>query len=62
MSQYERSEKSGNDVVEMLKDLMIIQLALAGIPQSAIRKIVGCSINRVNRIAKHLKSKGEIQK
>ncbi len=40
---------------ELLKDLLITELAKAGVPQVEIRKIVGCDINRVSRIAKHIK-------
>jgi len=39
----------------VLKDMLITQLGLAGVPQQDIRKIVGCSINRVNSIVKYLK-------
>lgn len=39
----------------LLMDLPITQLGLAGVPQQAIRKILACDINRVNRILKHLK-------
>jgi hypothetical protein len=42
---------------ELLKNLMIIQLGLAGVAQHSIRTIVGCDMNRVNRIVKHLKPK-----
>lgn len=40
---------------ELLQDLMIIQLGLAGIPQQQIREIVGVDMNRVNRIVRHFK-------
>jgi hypothetical protein len=43
--------------VEVLKDLLIVQLGLAGVPQQKIRSIVGCDIGRVNRIVRHLKAK-----
>jgi hypothetical protein len=54
------AKKSGGsgdtgDVVEMLKDLLIVQLGIAGVPQQNIRRIVGCNIVRVNKIVKHLK-------
>jgi hypothetical protein len=49
------AQKSTEPVVEVLKDMFIAQLALAKIPQQSIRKIVGCDINRVNAIVKHLK-------
>jgi len=54
-----KSSKTTNngESVEVLKDLLITQLGLAGVPQLTIRKIVGCDIHRVSRIVKHLKSK-----
>ena len=42
---------------EVLKDLLIVQLGLAEIPQHTIRKIVGCDMHRVTRIMRHLKRK-----
>lgn len=45
-----------DDIAELLRDLLITHLALAGVRQQAIRKILGCDINRVSRIHKHLKS------
>lgn len=42
-------------VADRLADLMIVQLALAGVPQHSIRKIVGCEMTRVVTIAKELK-------
>ena len=42
-------------VEDLLRDLMIIQLALAGIGQHQIREIVGVDIYRVARIAKLMK-------
>jgi hypothetical protein len=36
----------------LLRDLIIVQLALAGVGQREIRAIAGCSLNDVNRIAK----------
>jgi hypothetical protein len=40
---------------ELLRDLLIVQLGLAGLTQHQIREIVGVDIHRVNRIVKHLK-------
>ena len=40
---------------DLLRDLMIVQLGLAGIGQLQIREIVGVDIHRVNRIVKHFK-------
>jgi len=41
---------------DLLRDLMIIQLGLAGVPQQNIREIVGVDIVRVNRIVRHFKN------
>jgi len=50
--------KTGNrntsDVAGLLTDLVITQLALAGVQQQTIRRILGCDIRRVSRIAKHI--------
>ena len=40
---------------DLLRDLMIVQLGLAGIPQTQIREIVRVDMHRVNRIVKHFK-------
>ncbi len=55
MSKARRRVPDGKDLTELLQDLMIVQLGLAGIPQAKIRHIVGCDIVRVNRIVRHLK-------
>ena len=44
--------------VELLKDLLIVELGKASVPQLEIRKIVGCDIYRVSRIVRHLKKEG----
>jgi predicted transcriptional regulator len=44
----------GGRVEELLQDLLITSLGIAGVKQSEIRKIVGCSMDRVSRIAKHI--------
>jgi uncharacterized membrane protein len=51
-----RKAKDENDsrVLELLQDLLIASLGKAGVKQAEIRKIVGCSMDRVNRIVKHL--------
>jgi hypothetical protein len=56
MAITKRRPGGSNDVIELLRDLLITQLGIAGLPQPTIRQIVGCDINRVNRIVKHLKS------
>ncbi len=50
------ADRAKDDGVELLRDLLIVQLALAGVSQHTIRAIARCDINRVNRIAKHLRS------
>lgn len=55
MARSEKGQQDADATVEVLKDMLITQLGLAGVPQQSIRKIVGCSINRVNAIVKHLK-------
>ena len=49
----EDSEK----MIELLQDLLISTLGIAGVPQLDIRKIVGVDMLRVNRIVRHLKTK-----
>lgn len=48
---------TNDDIVEKLETLLIVELGLAGVPQRAIREIVGVDLNRVNRIAKLLHRK-----
>jgi hypothetical protein len=42
-------------VEDLLQDLVIVQLATAGVSQAGIRKIVGVDMQRVSRIAKFIK-------
>ncbi|HWD21436.1 MAG TPA: hypothetical protein VHB20_19375 [Verrucomicrobiae bacterium] len=49
------AKKKEQTVEDLLRDLMIIQLGLAGIGQLQIREIVGVDIHRVSRIVKHFK-------
>jgi hypothetical protein len=46
-------------VEELLQDLIIVQLALAGVDQHTIRKIAGVDMHRVTRIAKHIRKAKE---
>ena len=49
-------EKSPEQItIDLLKDLLIVQLGRAAVPQVEIRKIVGCDMGRVNRIVKQMK-------
>lgn len=56
------SKKSRADSTdELLRDLLITQLGIAGVPQLTIREIVACDVHRVSRIVKHLKPKARGQ-
>jgi hypothetical protein len=48
-------QKRAQTAEDLLRDLLIVQLGLAGLTQHQIREIVGVDIHRVNRIVKHLK-------
>lgn len=48
-------QKKEQTTDELLRDLLIVQLGLAGLAQHQIREIVGVDIHRVNRIVKHFK-------
>jgi len=41
-------------MTELIRDLLIVQLGLANVPQQDIRDIARCDIRRVNRIARLL--------
>ena len=45
---------------DLLRDLLIVQLGLAGLTQHQIREIVGVDIHRVNRIVKYFKKNNKI--
>ena len=40
---------------DLLRDKFIVDLALAGLPQAQIARVVRVDLNRVNRIAKQLR-------
>ena len=50
-----KTAASSRETAEVLKDLLITQLGVAGVPQAKIRDIVGCDIKRVNEIVRYLK-------
>jgi len=62
LKQNPSSLNGSNDTNELLKDLLIVQLGIAGVPQQKIRAIVGCDINRVSRIVKFITSKPKATK
>jgi len=49
-------QKKEQTTDDLLRDLLIVQLGLAGLTQHQIREIVGVDIHRVNRIVKHFKN------
>jgi hypothetical protein len=53
-----RSGLSATDEqLELLRKILIVQLALAGVPQNTVRAIVGGDIRRVNDVMKYLSKK-----
>jgi hypothetical protein len=42
-------------MLDLLQDLLIVQLALAGVDNHSIRKVAGVEMRRVTRISKILK-------
>ena len=49
-----KAAKTDEEIAELLRDLLIVQLGLAKVAQNDIRKILGCGMGRVNDILKHL--------
>lgn len=43
---------------EVLKDILIVQLAVAGLTKHQIRETVGVDMNRVTRLLKYIKTRG----
>jgi len=50
-----KSKPQVNQTAELLRDLLIVELAKAGVPQPKIRTIIGCDMHRVSRIARYFK-------
>ena len=57
MKNGENSTNESRETKELLKDLLIVQLGLAGVPQLKIREIVGTNTKRVNRIVRFISSR-----
>jgi hypothetical protein len=47
--------KEDNKVETLLQDLIMVQLALAGVPGAEIRKVAGVEMKRVTEILKAVK-------
>ena len=43
-------------ILSTLQDLLIFEMAIAGVPQNSIREAVGLDMNRVSRIARLAKT------
>jgi hypothetical protein len=43
-----------NRIEELLRDLLITSLGSVGVKSAEVRKIVGCGMDRVTRILKHI--------
>jgi len=51
-----KSNPSARPVAEeVLRDMLIVQLALAGLTSHQIRETVGVGMNRVSRLVKYIK-------
>ena len=57
MAKKKASFSTPDETTRLLKDLLIVQLGLAGVAQSEIRSIVESDMGRVNRIVKLLRNK-----
>jgi hypothetical protein len=53
------AKEKQTSIEDLLRDMMIVQLLLAGIGQHQIRQIVGVDIHRVSRIGKLMKKSRE---
>ena len=49
-----RDSSESSKIEDILRDLLITSLSTAGVKVTEIRKIVGCDMNRVTRIVKHI--------
>ena len=55
MPKKKRSTNDTDTAADLLRDLLIVELAKAKVPHQQIRKIVGCDMSRVTRIARYFK-------
>ena len=49
-----RRQKDPDDIAELLRAILITQLALAEVPQRNIRAVVGCDMNHVTTVFRQL--------
>jgi hypothetical protein len=55
MPTKKRKPQQYDATAELLRDLLIVELAKVGVPQPKIRTIVGCDMHRVSRVARFFK-------
>jgi len=56
-----KKQQQADQTNVLLRDLLIVELAKVGVSQPQIRKIVGCDMHRVSRIARHLKKAKKVE-
>ena len=56
MTRPKESSNQGDETPELLRDLIIVQLSIAGLSNDAIQKIAKCSRTRIADIAKHIRA------
>lgn len=58
------STKSRDELLDLMRRMSIVQLGIAGVTRHKIRAIVGCDMNLVTEVMKHLdpKTARKIQK
>jgi hypothetical protein len=49
-----RDKEQNGMIEELLRNLLITSLSVAGVKGKEIRRIVGCDMNKVSRIVKHV--------
>jgi len=50
--------KNTDDVPDLLRTMLIVQLGLAGVSRHSIRAVAGCDMNRVTAVLKHVAKRG----
>lgn len=55
MAQRKKVNAQTDPISDLLRDLLITELAKGSVPQLEIRKIVGCDIHKVSRIARYFR-------
>lgn len=55
MPKQKRENK--DETTELLRDLLIVNLGMAGLQNNEIRSVVGCDMNRVSKIVRHIRKR-----